>query len=225
MFLFDTHVHTRESSSCGQTPAAAQAEYYKRGGYDGVVITDHFQPKAVDRVSGSVESWSERLETQWRGYEIAKQFETDSFTVLHGVEIRFKGFDNDYLVFGADKAFFNSLCNCTESSIEVFSKAARRHGRIALFQAHPFRNHMTVVKPDLLDGIEVYNGNSSHNSRNDIALMWAQKNNLRPLSGSDCHTPWMASPGGILLEKRPKTDSEFAAALLEGSYKLKNREG
>ena len=77
------------------------------------------------------------------------------------------------------------------------------------------------VRPELLDSIEVYNGNSSHNSRNDIALARAEKNGLRKLSGSDCHTPWMASPGGILLESRPKSDSEFAKMLLENRYELK----
>ncbi len=220
MFLFETHLHTRESSSCGQASAAEQAARYRDGGYDGVIVTDHFQPRAVDRISGKCESWAERVERQRRGFETLKQFETPDFTVLCGMEIRFKGFDNDYLVYGADVDFFLAHPDLTESSIEAFSKLARANG-IALFQAHPMRDDMTLVDPVLLDGVEVYNGNSSHNSRNEVADLWAKTNFLRRLSGTDSHGPWLASPGGVWLQRRPTDEKDFAQMLLNNQYKLK----
>ncbi len=223
MLLFETHLHTDESSSCGQVPAQEQVAYYKRGGYDGIIVTDHFQPRDRDRISGKYD-WEKRIELQHRGFEIAKQFETPDFTVLWGMEIRFKGFDNDYLVYGADREFFLEHPDLTESDIETFSRLVHEHGGIALFQAHPMRDDMTLVEPKLLDGIEVYNGNSSHNSRNEIAEHWADFHGLRKLSGSDCHTPWMAAPGGIRLERRPKDEKDFAQMLLNNEYKLKNQE-
>ncbi|MBQ9551622.1 MAG: PHP domain-containing protein [Clostridia bacterium] len=220
MFLFETHLHTRESSSCGQATAAEQAARYRFGGYDGVIVTDHFQPKAVDRISGKCESWAERIARQRRGFETLKQFETSDFTVLCGMEIRFKGFDNDYLVYGADPDFFLAHPDLTESSIEEFSKLARANG-FALFQAHPMRDDMTIVDPALLDGVEVYNGNSSHNSRNAVADLWAKTNFLRRLSGTDSHSPWLASPGGVWLPRRPKDEKDFAQMLLNNEYQLK----
>lgn len=36
-------------------------------------------------------------------------------------------------------------------------------------QAHPFRNGLKIVDPKHLDGIETYNGNPRHDSRNEIA--------------------------------------------------------
>ncbi len=225
MFLFETHLHTSESSSCGRSTAAEQAEAYRRGGYDGVVVTDHFQPKADDRISGQCSSWAERVARQRRGFEALKQFETPDFTVLCGMEIRFKGFDNDYLVYGADMDFFLAHPDITESSIEEFSRLARAHGGIALFQAHPMRKHMTIVDPALLDGVEVYNGASGHNSHNAVAELWAETNFLRKLSGSDSHTPWMGSPGGVYLERRPTDETDFAQMLLNKAYKIKKPGG
>ncbi|MBR6701895.1 MAG: PHP domain-containing protein, partial [Clostridia bacterium] len=40
-FLFDIHIHTEESSKCGETSAAKVVERYKKLGYDGLCITDH----------------------------------------------------------------------------------------------------------------------------------------------------------------------------------------
>ena len=40
-YLFDTHVHTKESSSCGGVAAADIVARYKKLGYDGIIITDH----------------------------------------------------------------------------------------------------------------------------------------------------------------------------------------
>ena len=41
-FRIDLHVHTRESSFCGKTNGSIVAELYKKAGYDGLVITDHY---------------------------------------------------------------------------------------------------------------------------------------------------------------------------------------
>lgn len=221
MYLIDTHVHTAESSNCGRVPAEKQVEYYKGAGYSGIVITDHFCPGKPNLEKSPSEKWSDCLDAHEKGFLAAKSFETPDFRVYYGMEIRFKGSDNDYLVFGADRAFFDAHEELTEQEdAAYFSSLARSEG-MAFYQAHPFRNHMVIVDPGLLDGIEVYNGNSGHNSRNDIAEMWAEKYHLRRLSGTDCHTRWMASPGGIFLERLPKDEKELASMLLNNEYRLR----
>ena len=49
-YLYDTHIHTKETSRCGHVPGAVQAERYAAGGYAGIVITDHLHPEWVDSV-------------------------------------------------------------------------------------------------------------------------------------------------------------------------------
>ena len=39
---YDTHVHTSETSICGKVDAKTLVRLYKKAGYTGVVITDHY---------------------------------------------------------------------------------------------------------------------------------------------------------------------------------------
>ena len=41
-YIYETHLHTNESSECGRTPAREYIPYYMDQGYDGIVVTDHF---------------------------------------------------------------------------------------------------------------------------------------------------------------------------------------
>ena len=56
-----------------------------------------------------------------------------------------------------------------------------------IFQAHPFRDTMTVTSPKFLDGIEAGNFCTTHDSRNDIAAAWAKKFGMLTVYGSDYH--------------------------------------
>ena len=41
-FKLDIHVHTSETSSCGQVSAQEAVRLYEQAGYDGIIITDHY---------------------------------------------------------------------------------------------------------------------------------------------------------------------------------------
>ena len=43
-YLYDTHIHTIETSPCGKIHAAETVRYYADHGYTGLVITDHLHP-------------------------------------------------------------------------------------------------------------------------------------------------------------------------------------
>ena len=80
---------------------------------------------------------------------------------------------------------------------------------------------MTVVNPYLLDGIEVYNGNASHNSRNSVAYEWARLSGRLMLSGTDNHEPFRSTPGGVYFEERPKDEKQLVEMLRSQKYTLK----
>ena len=44
MYKFELHLHTDESSGCGKVPAKDAVALYMENGYDGFVVTDHFNP-------------------------------------------------------------------------------------------------------------------------------------------------------------------------------------
>lgn len=69
-------------------------------------------------------------------------------------------------------------------------------------QAHPFRNGLKIVDPKHLDGIETYNGNPRHDSRNEIAKAWAQKFGMLETSGSDFHEREDFARGGVIFHSQ-----------------------
>lgn len=216
-YLYDLHIHTSESSGCGETCAADIVARYKGLGYDGIVITDHVGASAL-RNRG--ETYDEKITNVLKGYRAAKALEDENFTVILGMELRFLENDNDYLIYGIDEEFMRRV-NLTEFEKPEDFVAVAKENNLAFFQAHPFRDGMTVLNPTILDGIEVYNGHGGHDSRNDIALCWAKKFGVRMISGSDFHYVSKAEPGGVYFEERHMDSKAVAKALLENRYTLK----
>ena len=118
-----------------------------------------------------------------------------------GMELRFDENSNDYLIFGITEEFLRNNPPLYEMNPSSFSKLARENG-ILFVQAHPFRNSMTVIQPWLLDGVEVFNGHMGHDSRNEIANMWAEKYGLIKTSGTDFHYDHVPANAGILTENK-----------------------
>ena len=88
-----------------------------------------------------------------------------------------------------------------------------------IYQAHPFRVGIFPENPEYLDGIEVYNGNPRHDSRNEKAAEYAKYYNLKMLSGSDFHQTEDLARGGIVLSEAPKDSIEFTRLLAGGHVK------
>ena len=102
-FLYDTHVHTIETSPCGKLYAADIVEWYASHGYTGLVITDHLHKQFLDTV-GSGHDWDTVVEKYTAGYKAAVRKANEiGFTVILGAEMRFWDNDNDYLVYGIDE--------------------------------------------------------------------------------------------------------------------------
>lgn len=216
-YLFDTHIHTKEASSCSREWAADIVKRYKELGYDGLIITDHFSESQFERHGLTYE---EQVQKYLSGYRAAKKFEDENFHIILGMELRFLENDNDYLVYGFDEDFVinNNLTKYKDP--EEFRPVVEANNFV-IFQAHPFRIGMTVVDPELLDGVEVYNGHGDHNSRNTVAYKWAELHSLRKLSGSDFHGNTSLQPGGVYFEEYLTDSKQVAKALKEGKYELK----
>ncbi len=219
-YLYETHCHTDESSRCGQVKGAEAAKMYKDAGYSGIVVTDHFNSYTFDKAG--LTKWEDMIAHHMAGYRAAKAFEDATFAVMYGLELRFeKENDNDYLVYGVDEAYL--LAHpflCYMESYDAFRESGAADGLI-VFQAHPFRNRMQIVRPDKLDGIEVFNGNERHDSRCEIAFQWAKKYQMPMLSGSDFHQPQDLARGGIITDRQIHDIAGFMDVLREKRYSLK----
>jgi predicted metal-dependent phosphoesterase TrpH len=213
-YKYDTHVHTAETSPCGRVPAAEMVRLYSEAGYSGLVITDHFIRQIFD--IHFLKSWSKKVDIYLKGYraaaEAGKRYGLD---VILGMELTFEENSNDYLIYGIDEQFLKENRELYRLGLEDFRRLTEGKG-ILIFQAHPFRPFMIPASPALLDGVEVYNGNARHDSRNEVALEYALSNGLKMSSGSDAHRYGDQGRGGIVLPHRIGDSKELARAFTEG---------
>lgn len=230
-FRYDTHVHTEETSDCGKVKGREVARLYKKAGYQGVVITDHYCAEFFGGLSGLFLghhiSWEEKVERFLTGYrEALAEGESLGLQVFLGMELRFLDSPNDYLVYGIDEDFLREYPELYKLNLREFYNLLRARKSpkssdqpdqpdILIYQAHPFRPEMTPADPSLLDGVEVFNGNPRHDSRNDLAYSYAKKHRLRMISGSDFHQVVDLARGGIILPKKVNSVKEFVLALTE----------
>lgn len=223
MYNYELHVHTSECDKASIVSGEEMVRMYKQAGYDGIVITNHmfalFYEWYADELSrldrkGIMKRWL-------RGYENAKcEGDKCDFTVLCGAEVRFDGGNiNDYLVYGLTPEDFLTLpllnrLNGLEELVSVLPENA------LTVQAHPFRNNMTVTSPELLFGIEVYNG-CTEDIRNNMAKMFAEHYGKTFTSGTDLHNPiHMDRCGGIATDTKIKTPADLVRVLKTGEYTL-----
>jgi histidinol phosphatase-like PHP family hydrolase len=195
MNRIELHCHTSQVSPCGKISAEQVVDLYLKKGYQGIVITDHYSEDAL-RKKGIL-SGSGKVGHFLSGYRAAKEAAANRLTVLLGMELCLKESANDYLIYGMTEDFLRQNQDLMDLTITQLSQLVRENGML-LFQAHPFRNRMQIVNPCLLDGIEVYNGNLRHDSRNEMAAAWAKKFHLLQSSGSDFHQAEDLGRGGIV---------------------------
>lgn len=185
MYLIDTHTHTMDISICGRIKSEELVRIYKNAGYSSIVITDHFYRSYFERLDDL--SWKKKIECYLQGFKSAhNEGEKIGLNVLLGIELRFDGADEDFLIFGIDEHFLKEIYEPYGLKLEAYKKLANSYGAL-VFQAHPFRKGNKPVNPHFLDGVEIYNTNPRHNNHNELAHSYAKQNLLMMSSGSDAH--------------------------------------
>ncbi len=216
-YKYELHCHTKETSLCGQIPAAEIVKMYKEQGYNGIVITDHYSPMTFkpSRV------WRPQTDMDFylSGYKEALKYADENFTVLLGMEIRYYATANDYLVYGVTEEFLRNSGNLMKLYPKKFYKLAKENNMLVL-QAHPFRKMMIRINPKHLDGTEVFNGKANLEA-NKKSAEWAEENNMAVrVSGSDFHRPSNLAKGGIITNEPIRTNDELLKILRSGNFEL-----
>ncbi len=232
MYNFELHLHTDESSNCGQVPAEVAVALYMENGYDGFVVTDHLNPAACGGPSRfakdgkelseeeSVYWWNILIDRFLKGYQTAKAAaEGKEFQVLLGMELRFPHDENDYLVYGIDEEFLRSHPWFYMQELPDFYKIAEERG-FTIVQAHPFRVMCFLANPRYLHGIEVYNGNPRHRSHNDVANAAADIYGKIKVQSSDFHQLEDISRHYMVFETMPQTSMDVAKMLREKNFTM-----
>ena len=214
-YLYETHLHTVEGSSCGISRGREYVKKYLDLGYSGIIITDHFYNGncAADRNL----PWNKWVYEFCRGYEHAREEGArQGLDVFFGWEESFGA--DDYLVYGLDKEWLLEHSEVRNWTLEEQFNEARRYGACVV-QAHPFRftrNYMRVSQAAVnMDAVEAAN---SGNQRFSDALAWnyAQKQNIPVTAGSDIHFAGDIRPDtvfGVYTEKKLENISDYVSAI------------
>ena len=224
----ELHCHTKEASACGKELPEYVVERYLDAGYTSLVLTNHINAATFTskryaeylEERGVADCWSTKIDFYVRDYDRMLEASKGRLNVILGLELRLvcDSF-NDYLIYGVTEEWLrNSECFMS-IKIEELSDYVRKSG-LLIYQAHPFRNGMTVVDPTLLDGYEVYNGNIGHDSRNPIAEAWAKRYNKLGISGSDFHRAVHQTNSGIITDSPITSNEELLNVLRSQNYQI-----
>ncbi len=205
----ELHAHSSEVSPCADFTVEQVADRYLEAGYTSLCLTNHFIRHILERGG---ESWEEQVDWFLRPVRLMQSYVGARMHILAGAELRFDDHDNDYLLYGITREFMLAHPYFYEMKLKDFTPLARENG-ILVIQAHPFRNRMKVIRPDMIDGIEMFNGHAGHDSRNDLAELWSKKYKLLRTSGSDFHHPHSVIGAGILTDE-PVTSIEQLTEIL-----------
>lgn len=220
-FKTELHCHSSVVSYCGHIKPEEIVERYVAHGYTSLVLTEHinsvtFWPK---KYHGG-EDWQERVDFFLSGYQELCRAAEGKLNILLGAEVRVdEHSSSDILLYGVTEKILRELEIAFDDDNLGFCKRAREMG-LFVCQAHPFRNNIRVLDPEMLDGVEIYNGNLRIDSRNDIARAWAKRHGLIALSGTDTHHADRPINGGIVTEIPITSNEELLAVLRSGSYQL-----
>lgn len=195
-YLYETHLHTVQASACGKSRGADYIPFYKKKGYTGIIVTDHFFNG--NTCVPSHLSWEERVELFCKGYEEAKaEGDKLGLQVFFAWECRFEG--DEFLVYGLDKEWLLAHPDILEWDHITHYKKIKEAGGLVV-QAHPFRERDYLDRVDLhpfqCDAWEVANaGNPAYQDR--LAYRYARSHNIPMTAGSDIHLVGNTSSGGI----------------------------
>ena len=146
----EMHAHDCEVSPCAVIKAKELVDGYKEAGYDGIVITNHFD-KGIMHLWG--ETTEEHYQTYLRGYELAKEEgERVGLRVILGMEIRLECGPEDYLVYGVTKDFIREYCQIQNPKYlhgveRNFNSGHDNHNeKLDAWLKEPGREHLIITR-------------------------------------------------------------------------------
>jgi predicted metal-dependent phosphoesterase TrpH len=218
-YKYELHCHTGDVSRCAAIDAEKLVEMYKEKGYDGIVITDHYSPQTF--LDKHLFCPQREVDFYLSGYKKALAAAGNDFTVLLGMELRFYGNGNDYLVYGMTENFIRENGNLMTYYPRRFHKLAQKNNMIFI-QAHPFRPYIFRTNPKYLDGCEIYNAKDRDKGINQRSEAWAEKYNMKiRTGGADFHREaHEGNMSGIITEKRIENNNDLLEILRKNEFKI-----
>ncbi len=216
-YKLEMHCHSKPVSFCARCTVQEVAERYKALGYDGIVLTNHFNKSDCERRGEGLEKFVEGYIKDYR--DLKEECEKLGIRVYLGMEIKFSNVNaNEYLVYGVDEDDVRKAAEYLEGTHEDFYKGFKNDVNL-IYQAHPFRQNMVPMPMDFLDGYEVFNMHPGHNSAPGIAAKYAaQFEGSLKIGGSDFHEPGREGMIALCTKILPGSSKELTDILKKQDF-------
>lgn len=199
IYKYETHCHTSPVSKCARATVEDTVSFYRRFGYDGIFITNHFLDGNINPEAREL-SYCNQIDYYFSDYEEAVRIGADiGIKVFPGVELSYKG--TDFLIYGLEKDWYKAHPEIVEMQKSEELPFLMEAGALVI-QAHPYRearyiDHIRLF-PRSVHGVEVINSNQAWGS-NEMAELYAEQYDFLRTAGSDNH--WGSNAFERLREK------------------------
>jgi len=186
MYRYETHLHSSPVSKCGGYSVRENMEFYKRIGYDGIFLTNHF----IDANIGCDRTlpYREQIEFFFSDIEEGERLADEvGIKFFWGVETSYLG--TDFLVYGLSKEWYLNHPEIVDMRrVDLLTLIAEEGALIV--QAHPYReasyiDHIRLF-PRHVHAVEIING-GNEDFQNELARVYADAYSLPYSAGSDNH--------------------------------------
>lgn len=224
-YMYETHMHTSESSACGHSTSIEMAKAHKEAGYTGMIITNHNWGgnTSIDRSLPFAE-WIEKF---YECYMPAKQWgDENDFQVFYGYEAGYDG--TEFLIYGLTIDWLKVHPEIKDASVKEQFELVNSVGGLVI-HAHPFREapYLDEIRlfPEYVHGVEGLNGgHTSPKSKgafannkifNDKALSYAKEHGFVVTGGSDTHSVDLFG-GGVAFKEKLSSIEDYIVRIKSG---------
>lgn len=229
-YLYETHLHTSESSACARSTAAEMVRACKEYGYAGIFVSDH-NWGGNTRIYREL-PWNYFVEEFCKSYHHAKE-EGDKIglDVFFAYEAGYEG--TEFLIYGVDEEWLLNTPEIQHASVKRQYELVKEYGGMVI-HAHPYREEFYIPEirlfPEYVDGVEAINAthsNTNSKAHNDPlfdarAVAYARAHKKPMTAGSDIHTTALFG-GGVAFRERLTSGRDYVNRILnDDDYVLTN---
>lgn len=220
-YKYETHLHSSPVSSCAKATLESSLPMYKKRGYDGVFLTNHFPGGNF----GGDDSLSPQEKIDFfcsgffEGLKIARQV---GIKLFFGVEMTYSH-RTDFLVYGLTPEWYCEHPEILDMPYPQRLEYLRMH-KAYIVQAHPFRekrdNAPFNLFPRAVDAVETINS-CNYPDENKMATAYAAHYKLPVFAGTDNHLgPKQTAFAGIITREPINEMEDFIRILKNKQYRI-----
>lgn len=216
----DTHTHTSGISLCSAVDYKEAADLYIRAGYDGIVLTNHYNGGQLFSYGVSAKKFAVMFVDE---YLKMRDYAGSRMRVFLGAEVALDLPDCHYaefLLFGTDENFFKENPDIHSLSQRGLYELCKEYGA-AVIQSHPYRvqhGHFPH-EPEFMDGVEI-NCHPHFLREEQRVREFAKEHGLTVTCGSDFHYASQAGSAGMVFDESIKDNNSLACAILSGKGEI-----